>query len=351
MSWSDIYPILTDEMLQEYAERVSSADCAELDLAFGLKKVINARASKQLIVTSLFWKNPSADQDDLPPITRELMQNAAEHGLVSRHEPWEHYVVPLIAGAKKLQEERPDVVLRVYLAADMEFLVDDLVASGCEVALMQGSSLRHNPGAMWRFLALEEAERWVTVIDSDQAPEMQTSLERTELMMASGLGLWRQPYVFDTSKSLHPGQYRPMIASHFGAKGGQPMEQLMRAFLWHTQRATMANECVLSAGKQEPLKTPIFGTLWPTYGFDEWFLLAAYYPRMAYEGVLTFYKFGSNLGPWFALDVEYAAWANPLSETLFYGDLQDYEKLLHPSDTSNVDELSACAPGCCKHEH
>lgn len=53
---------------------------------------------------------------------------------------WEHYVQPRPDGAEKLREERPDIVFRVYLAADLEFLTDDLVAAGGEVMVMMSSS-------------------------------------------------------------------------------------------------------------------------------------------------------------------------------------------------------------------
>ena len=347
MSWPDIYPILTDEMVELYECDVTATARNELDDAFAVRRLVNARQCKHLVSTSLFWKNPGAEEAELPPITKELMQNAAKHGLVSRHAPWDHYVLPLLQGAVLLQTERPDIVMRVYLAADMEFLLEDLVNVGCEVALMHGSSLRHSPGAMWRFLAFEDSERWVTVIDADHATEMMASIERTEIIMASGLGLWRLPYVFDAAKHQHPGRYRPIIACHFGARSGQPMDKLMRAFLWHTQRQTMPNECVLTAGKQEPLKTSIYGTQWPTYGFDEWFLLAAYYPRMAFEGVLTFFKHGHNLGPWFALDLEYVTWANPLSEFLFYGDLTTYSEMLETAQPPTDNPLEQA---CCGHD-
>lgn len=56
----------------------------------------------------------------------------------------------LLDGTAILKEARPDVVFRVYLAADLEFLVPDLVAAGCEIKLMANYSIRHNTGAMWR---------------------------------------------------------------------------------------------------------------------------------------------------------------------------------------------------------
>ena len=89
------------------------------------------------------------------------MKNALRLGLVRRFEPWDHYVQPLL--------ER-----------------------NCEVVLMKGSSIRHNPGAMWGLLALEH-EGLVTITDSDRAGEVAHDIERTELVVQHGLGHWRVP--------------------------------------------------------------------------------------------------------------------------------------------------------------
>ncbi|MEI7912101.1 MAG: hypothetical protein WCK77_20910, partial [Verrucomicrobiota bacterium] len=56
--------------------------------------------------------------------------------------PWNHYVLPLLDGARTLKEARPDLTFRVYLAADPEILVEDLVAAGCEVMVMKSSNCR-----------------------------------------------------------------------------------------------------------------------------------------------------------------------------------------------------------------
>ncbi|MBK1835356.1 hypothetical protein [Roseibacillus ishigakijimensis] len=63
----------------------------------------------------------------------------------------------------------------------------------------------------------------------------------------------------------------------------------------------------------------IFGSSWPDYGYDEWFLLTALYPRMVWGGVLTFVGWEDRgLNHWFALDIEYCTWANPQSEILHH---------------------------------
>ena len=321
MSWTDVFPVLDDAQVAEYEALATPEDRILLEQCCGVARVANPRSGPHLVATSLFWKPAHVAERDFPTPTRSLLKDAKRLGLVSRHAPWEHYVQPLLDGAEKLRKERPDIVFRVYLAADLEFLTEDLVAAGCEVMVMKGSSLRHNPGALWRFLAFEEADRWITITDADHAPEILHNIERTEHAMRAGHGLWRAPYILDGGgPDNDPGFYRPINACQFGAAGGYPVSDLMKAMIWHTLRGTMPGHCTIGATEDVRRETPIFGTDWPSYGFDEWFLLAALYPRMACAGVLTFIAWNDRTANhWFALDIEYATWANPRSEVLYFG--------------------------------
>lgn len=62
---------------------------------------------------------------------------------------------------------------------------------------------------------------------------------------------------------------------------------------------------------------PIQFREWPNYGFDEWFQLVALYPRLVPGGTLTFIPTDARslLLP---IDVEYATWANPRSECVYF---------------------------------
>ncbi|MES2475491.1 MAG: hypothetical protein V4640_06905 [Verrucomicrobiota bacterium] len=320
MSWSDVYPIFADSQVESWRAAATPAEHAQLEEWCGVARVVNARPAAHLVAVSLFWKNSHAAHPELPLPTRERMMTAATHGLADRHHPWEHYVVPLLEGARILAAERPDAVLRVYLAADLAFLIDDLTAVGCEIALMHGSSIRHNPGAMWRFLALEESGRLVTIIDSDRARDVLHAIRRTERMAAAGLGLWRVPYIAGSVRHADdPGEYRPISACQFGAVGGYPMAEMMRAFLWHTQRGSMPDQCLVTPENGHTRAIPIFATDWPNYGFDEWFLIAVMFPRLAFSGVLTLYPLDNPAANhWFALDIEYCSWANSNAELLYF---------------------------------
>lgn len=329
MSWTDVFPVLTDDHIEDYESLATESERRLLDEYFGVARVENPRQGPHLVATSLFWKPANAAELDLPSPDRVILQEAGGKGRSSRHAPWEHYVQPLLAGAAILREARPEVVLRVYLAADLEFLMEDLVNSGCEVMLMKSSSLRHNPGAMWRFLAYEEEGRQITITDADHAPEVLHNIERTEQTLAAGHGLWRAPYMLSGGgPDNDPGYYRPINACQFGGVGGFPVSLLMKSMVWHTLRGSMPDQCHIG-GKGKPVsQTPIFGSEWPSYGFDEWFLMAALYPRMAMNGMLTFVGWNDRTANhWLALDIEYVTWANPRSEILYFAPTPLVDKL------------------------
>ena len=317
MSWTDVFPVLTEEFEAQYELEATPEEKERFEVWFGIRQVINPRvvpgSGQHVVAASLFWKNTKAEEPELPALSRDLMKNALQLGLVRRFEPWDHYVQPLLDGAEKLAITRPEVIFRVYLAADLEFLVPDLLERNCEVVLMKGSSIRHNPGAMWRFLALEH-EGLVTITDSDRAGEVTHDIERTELVVQHGLGHWRVPYTWgdDEHDCTH---YRTIMACQFGSSCEMPAARLMRAMLWHTERGSLPTSCKV-AGE---VRREAFGGNWPDYGFDEWFLNVAVFPRIALSGVVTFVPWNDRrLNHWFALDIEYVTWANPKSEILHY---------------------------------
>ncbi|MEJ7606663.1 MAG: hypothetical protein WKF37_10435 [Bryobacteraceae bacterium] len=238
MSWTSAFPILSDEMVWEYESEASPAEKAELGDWFSIKKIFNPKAGGHLLSFSLFWKNPRQTDPDLPKLSRQILKKAKKEGLVTRFEPWTHYVEPLLEGLRQIREKDQTITPRVYLARDLEFLIDDLVDFGCEVYLMKSSSVRHNPGAMWRFLALEEKRRLVTICDSDRAPMVGPDLQRTVEMSKAGLGMWRVPVWGDLH---HDGSvcYRPMFGGQFGGCLGLPMCQLNESLrlaqsAWHS---------------------------------------------------------------------------------------------------------------------
>lgn len=318
MSWSDVYPIFEDSLLEEFELSATYAEKSRVSELFEIEQYFNPKPSNHVVSASLFWKAATESEADLPPLSREVLMEPSKFGIQSRFQsPWNHYFAPLLIGARDLASERPDVTFRVYLAKDLEFLMPHLTDVGCEVALMRHSSIRHNPGAMWRFLALE-GDHLTTITDSDRAPDVVHDVERTELAASSGFGHWRVPYTWGNQETSEgrPSHYRPILACQFGSSASIPTRQLMESFVWHAEKDSL-DDCLKLAGG-EPMK--IFGTKWPDYGFDEWFLMSAYYPRMVFNGVLTFVPWADrSLKHWYALDIEYCSWASAKSEILYHG--------------------------------
>ena len=93
----------------------------------------------------------------------------------------------------------------------------------------------------------------------------------------------------------------------------ESVQELLEAFTWHSQRGQMPTTAELPFCGT----FPITKTKWPDYGFDEWFLGAAIYPRVAHDGILNFVPSEAR-STLLTLDTEYATWANPSSELIFF---------------------------------
>lgn len=306
MSWTDVFPVLTDEDVAFFESHSTPEWRADYEGWFAVEREINRKTNpSHLVSTSLFWRRDLSLQGVPDPVDRESFRRVEWRAF------WNSYMAPLVSGAKLLSKEMPEAAFRVYLANEIGFLADNLVKAGCEVYLMNGSSVGHNPGAMWRFLAFENATCPVINIDADRAPLILSDIARTEAALRVGVGAWRVPYDFSGPKE----GYRPINASQFGSLKSYPTGKLMEAFIWHNLVGRFPTTFTLEGLREDK----IAGTQWPEYGFDEWFLLSVMYPRMAMEGLLTFVPWDlPSLGQFFALDIEYSTWANPNSELINY---------------------------------
>jgi hypothetical protein len=331
MSWTEFFPFLDDNAVDSYESQASDIEKADLKSLFRVAEVINPKEARHVVAASLFWKPISAVGVELPPLTLGLdLQKEVDQGLTRFANPWEHYVAPLLKGIKSLSHERPDVAFRIYLANDLEHLVPDLTEAGGEVYLMESSSLALQPGTIWRFLALGH-DGLTTITDSDRANDVLHDVERTELMADGGLAFWRVAYHCGAEQK-NMTTYRPVLACQFGSTKSYPTEELMMAFIWHSRRGTLGNTVKINEHEKA-----VFGTEWPGFGFDEWFLQAGLFPRIAFEGILSFVSWNNpHLGHWFALDIEYCTWANPLSEIVYYK--EEEEKASYSSPTGQEDQ-------------
>lgn len=313
MSWTDAFPVLTDEMVEEYEKLATEAEKPELETLYGVEKIFNAQDKPHIVSVSLFWKHTRECEPDLPIPTRERMKNAKRLGLTRRFEPWEHYVEPLLRDVPILREQYPNVVFRIYLAQDLEFLVPDLVQAGCEVNWMKSSSIRLAPGSLWRFLPFEEPGKIITMTDSDLMKDVPEFIAKTEAMANANLGAWRIPLASDKAPDGKI-RYLPFLGCHMGMRGGcGPVRHLLDAFTWHCRSGRMQTSVNLPGGGHSMIEQ----TRWPDYGFEEWFLTAVMYPRIASSGVLTFLQ-PTDQSVFLTLDIEYVTWANSNSEIVYY---------------------------------
>jgi hypothetical protein len=91
------------------------------------------------------------------------------------------------------------------------------------------------------------------------------------------------------------------------------VRQLLDAFTWHAQRGMIDPVAIFpSCGPLE-----IQSNKWPSYGFDEYFMTVAAYPRLAQTGMLTFVPTFAK-SQLLTLDVEYVTWGNPNSELVYF---------------------------------
>jgi len=314
MGWTEVFPVFTEEMVDDFEEQASPEDRAMLEDWYGTERLLNPQPEPTDIVSvSLFWKNVRLGDPELPVPTRELLQNAQELGLAKRFNPWDHYVRPLLEQVPRLRLKFPDVAFRVYLAKDLEFLAEELAAAGNEVHLMKSSSIHFAPGGLWRFLPFTEEGKRVTVIDVDRFNELDADLLRSRTMESAGVGAWRVPVPVDLTGDRKVC-YLPFMGCQFGVRGGVfDCRQLLDAFTWHAIHGKL-DPMVIFPGCG-PL--PIQSHVWPSYGFDEFFMTVAAYPRLAQEGMLTFVP-SSTKSQLLSLDVEYVTWGNPNSELVYF---------------------------------
>ncbi|MEI7911506.1 MAG: hypothetical protein WCK77_17875 [Verrucomicrobiota bacterium] len=320
MSWTEIFPVLTDEQADECRAFCSGDDVRNFEEWFGIDSVIMAERQLQpqsparphIVTATLFWKNVTSHDPDLPVPTHEFLVEARRLGLVRRFSPWESYIAPLLYWSEQAVARHPEIRFRLYLASDMAFLIPRLTALGWDVFLMKSPSIRYCPGGFWRFMALEERDTLVTVIDTDRMSAASHDIGRTEMMADLGLALWRVPGYYNVEPKEQV-RYRPILGGHFGGMGGIPVRSLIEAFVWHSRRGSIRNSAFIPGVGEVPIQF----ARWPDYGFDEWFQLAALYPRMVAGGALTFIPKDARslLLP---MDLEYAQWANPRSESVYF---------------------------------
>jgi hypothetical protein len=101
MSWTDIFPVLSEELAEEFRAKARPEERDQFEEWFGVSRVLSgnrvmSEAPRHIVSATLFWKMVLGSDPDLPAPTRERLVMAKRMGLVKRFLPWESYVEPLL---------------------------------------------------------------------------------------------------------------------------------------------------------------------------------------------------------------------------------------------------------------
>lgn len=336
MAWSDIFPIFDDSHADNYIKGDPSDSLSD---HFEIAGIFGQQPQQHVLSASLFWKNVNSNQPDILKPSREMLLDPDKFGITRRYHPWLHYVKPILQSRKAVEifgsQFDLDFKVRVYLASDLEFLIEDLLEASVEVHLMKSPSVAFCPGGLWRFLAFDDASDGVTsIIDADMLFGPSLHIEACRRMIDNDLGAWRYFNGFEnkTDDGLY---YRPMWGFGSGIDRGRHDRN------WGHLLKTFARASI--EGGFEPVanhptygRQPIVTSAWPNYGFDEWWMQSVLYPRACRSGLLTYtsHAFAS----WsFAADVEYTTWANPKSTLIIVPPIE-YKFLNSPTKSCSNKE-------------
>jgi hypothetical protein len=150
------------------------------------------------------------------------------------------------------------------------------------------------------------------MLDSDLMKEAPKFIAKTQAMAEANLGAWRIPLARDFGPDGRV-PYLPFLGCNAGMRGGWPVRHLLDAFTWNCRNGRMSTGVKLPAGGSSTIEQ----ARWPDYGFEEWFLTAVMYPRVAREGILTF-LLPTDQSVFLAQDIEYVTWANSKSEIVYF---------------------------------
>lgn len=251
-----------------------------LDSYFRVKKKLGYKKAKKILTYSLFWK--PQDNVNFETICQKRWMKGKETSFYAV------YVSPLKKNISYFKKKEPDTRIRIYLAADLEFLISELSSSNVEIFLMESSSVGHSPGAMWRFLAFGDDEtRWVCCQDSDQIEDPRNiDLINKWLRDKHTYGFYRI-HATSYKEDLQSAIYSPIVANAFGAKKGHGIEfeKAMKGFLLHRELYPDEPRHPRDiASSDHPYG---FGNHFPVYGLDERFLKHVVYYYLADRSLLT----------------------------------------------------------------
>ncbi len=289
--FSDVFKPISIKYLNELFDSANPEKQEELNHHFHIKKIYGARPDNNKYITSysLFWKSTHTS---LPqPLVNEESIHEIRTFSRATSSFYNYYVAPMIQTIKKRAQLHPKWVPRIYLAADLEFMVPHLQEqTKAEIYLMASSSIAHNPGALWRFLAFDDPQAYfVCINDSDEYINPHNESKVFSWLKDSSSKGWLRLMTLNYRENLEEALYSPLVASSLWFKNVQNlnfnMEKAMKGFILHRQ--------LFPDEERHPRDVSYdthpygFGNEFPTYGFDERFLKHVVYYEMAKRGELT----------------------------------------------------------------
>lgn len=260
-------------------------------LYFNVARVINPCPSFSICISCSFFKANAANR-----YPNEYPVDDAAFA--------EKYERRLHENLARPQWDTKTTKLRIYLASDMEYLVDAILNSGLpvEIYLMSTCSIGHNPGAMWRFLALTDTSLSMVHV-SDIDCDIKGPIETASLLIANPDKAVCKPYARDPTlhiqRNIVYAQYNLFQASGFTAIPAKmalkcDMATLMAAF-WVLMRDHPPKTAITIFSVPRPGHPRGWGQIPSVYGFDETFLKRYLYPHLVSKGLLMCYGDSSCL--------------------------------------------------------
>lgn len=285
----------------------------ELDHMFKIEKVYHLKdtPNKKIISYSLFWKATNLAMPQ--PVVNKNTIHEKKHGVKKNSTFYATYVHPLLNQLKVYKKDFPDWTARLYLANDLQFLLPLFLDLEVEIFVMASSSVRASPGAMWRFLALDDPQ--ANVVYVRDADEDNFCSEVLEWVNTPGtIGFFRLRDVRLLSSKVPPiKDYSPILAGCFGTKNVHwvDMEKAMKGFILH--RMLFPDEIRHSIDLSYRDHPYGFGNRFPDYGFDERFLKHVIYFEAVSREQLTLLSIDKKelrgtklkLHPWIQLDLKF----------------------------------------------
>ncbi len=244
---------------------------------FKVAQVINPQPRghlKAVVSTSLYWgtHGPHVYKPTLPTLAG--LQTPAK-SVRQGKSWWESYFLPFLKGC---QEPLPDGWRhRVYLAADLTFLID-LIPTTVEIHVMAESSWTSMPGMMWRYLPAEES--LLCIARGADNYEMGGHQQVIALALCLGTFLVRNTITFWRDK-LNRLVYRSVQGS-CAIRGPIPFVPTAAAWIEANQKKLFPSQV-----EAFPELTHIGLNHWGAYGQDEQFLSRWLYYLAASEKTIT----------------------------------------------------------------